>query len=514
MIEGHPAQQTVAHELGQQRRIHSSEQSSHSPRIGILVVAYNAVTTLASVLDRVPKSFRARVSHVFVCDDASDDATYLVGLGYKQVSDDLPITVKRHPSNLGYGGNQKEGYRLAIEHDLDIIVLLHGDGQYAPECLPDLVAPLERGECDAVFGSRMMVSGAAREGGMPLYKYVGNRILTAFENRMLNTTLTEFHSGYRAYAVPVLESIPFERNSDGFDFDTEIIIQLVDAGKRIVEVPIPTYYGDEICYVDGLKYAKDVALDVVRYKLGKLGFTSGEIGRVGDEYGMKHSEQSSHGVILRWLEQMPPSRVLDLGCSSGLLAEQVRRCGHHVTAVDVLQLPHVSERVDRFIRADLDQRLPPEVVAEGPFDIVLAADLLEHVRHPEPLLEDVCSVLVPRGSLIVSVPNFGHWYARTRVVLGLFDYDQRGILDQGHVRFFTRRGLLRRLRGAGFRVQRQEVTGLPLEVLTKSDTLPQRLIGFLDRFAVAAWPTLFGYQFVVQCESPAQTSVVAAPPDE
>ena len=229
----------------------------------------------------------------------------------------------------------------------------------------------------------MMVSGAARKGGMPLYKFVGNRILTAFENRMLNTTLTEFHSGYRAYTVRALASIPFEHNSDGFDFDTQIIIQLVDAGKRIVEVPIPTYYGDEICYVNGLKYAKDVSLDVVRYKLGKLGFTLGSLGRVGQEYVMKHSEQSSHEVILRWFERIPPARVLDLGCSGGLLAEQVRRRGHHVTAVDLVELPEVRQRVDRFIQADLDQGLPRQVADEGPFDIVLAADLLEHSRPPE-----------------------------------------------------------------------------------------------------------------------------------
>ena len=135
------------------------------PRIGILVVAYNAVSTLAQVLDRIPKAFRARINHVFVCDDASrDPVPSLVGLGYQQITDDLPLTIIRHPTNLGYGGNQKMGYRLAVEHGLDIIVLLHGDGQYAPECLEDIVAPLEREECEAVLGSRMMIKGAARRG--------------------------------------------------------------------------------------------------------------------------------------------------------------------------------------------------------------------------------------------------------------------------------------------------------------------------------------------------------------
>jgi|HubBroStandDraft_2_1064218.scaffolds.fasta_scaffold00447_13 SAM-dependent methyltransferase len=484
-------------------------EATRSPRIGVLVVAYNAVATLAQVLDRIPKTFRSRITDVFVCDDASQDATYLVGLGYKQITEDLPLTIIRHPANLGYGGNQKAGYRLAIEHDLDIIVLLHGDGQYAPERLEEIVAPLARGECDAVLGSRMMIKGAARKGGMPLYKYAGNKILTSFENRMLGTDLYEFHSGYRAYSVEALSRIPFECNSDGFDFDTQIIIQLVDAGKRIVEVPIPTYYGDEICYVDGLKYAKDVSSAVLRYRLGKLGMTSDGTGSVGDEYTLKDSAASSHAVILRWLAQMPPARVLDLGCSGGLLSERLRALGHTVTGVDILELPDVRDRVDHFIRGNLDEGLPPEAEAGGPFDVVLAADVLEHVRTPELLLDQSRDVLAPRGVLVASVPNFGHWYARGRTALGLFGYDQRGILDRGHVRFFTRRGFLRTLRGAGFAIVRNHTTGLPLEVLTESEGMMVRTLRAADRLAASMRPTLFGYQFVCQCEVQRPTVGVA-----
>jgi 2-polyprenyl-3-methyl-5-hydroxy-6-metoxy-1,4-benzoquinol methylase len=480
------------------------------PRIGVLVVAYNAVSTLAQVLDRIPTAFRSRITDVFVCDDASQDATYLVGLGYKQVTHDLPLTIIRHATNLGYGGNQKAGYRLAIEHDLDIIVLLHGDGQYAPECIEEIVAPLERGECDAVLGSRMMIKGAARKGGMPLYKYAGNKILTGFENRMLGTNLYEFHSGYRAYSVKALSRIPFDVNSDGFDFDTQIIIQLVDAGMRIVEVPIPTYYGDEICYVDGLKYAKDISAHVLRYRLATLGIASDPVGGVGEEYALKRDEQSSHAIILRWLSQMPPARVLDLGCSGGLLSERVRALGHTVTGVDVLELPAVRDRVDRFIQGNLDDGLPAEVAADGPFDVVLAADVLEHVRTPELVLEQSRRVLAPRGVLLASVPNFGHWYARGRTALGLFDYDQRGIFDRGHVRFFTRRSFLRRLRAAGFAVVRNQATGLPLEALTDSDGALVRTLQAADRLAVGMRPTLFGYQFVCQCE--AQPSANGAAP--
>ena len=193
-------------------------------RIGVLVVAYNAASTLAKVLDRIPTEIRPDIEEVIVSDDHSQDSTYLVGLGYQQQSD-LPITLIRQPTNLGYGGNQKAGYNLAIEHGLDIVVMLHGDGQYAPESLPEILAPLLNEEADAVFGSRTMIKGAARKGGMPLYKFAGNRILSRFENAALGTNLSEFHSGYRAYSVSALKQLPFEKNSDGFNFDTQIIIQ-------------------------------------------------------------------------------------------------------------------------------------------------------------------------------------------------------------------------------------------------------------------------------------------------
>ncbi len=175
-----------------------------SKRIGILVVAYNAVATLAQVLDRIPTDFRSRISKVLVGDDASDDSTHLVALGLPAGRARPPARGDSPPQEPGYGGNQKAGYQWAIDNGLDIVVLLHGDGQYAPEMLPEMVAPLERGEADAVFGSRMLDPGGARRGGMPRYKFVGNRILTTVENIVAGASLSEWHSGYRAYSVAAL----------------------------------------------------------------------------------------------------------------------------------------------------------------------------------------------------------------------------------------------------------------------------------------------------------------------
>ncbi len=479
-------------------------------KIGILVVAYNAASTLAEVLDRIPEAFVPRISEILVCDDHSDDDTYEVGLGYMAANRTLPLKVVRHARNLGYGGNQKEGYRWAIASGLDIVVLLHGDGQYAPELLPAMVAPLDADEADAVFGSRMSTPGEARKGGMPLYKYVGNRILTTFQNAVAGLELTEWHSGYRAYSVAALEDIDFEANSDDFDFDTQIIIQLHEAGKAIAEVPIPTYYGDEICYVNGLAYARDVAWEVLRYRAHKMGFGSGELAFADQGYEMKEAGDSSHGVLLSWLGERRPGKVLDLGCSHGLLAATATRMGHEVTGVDIEKHDEVVSRLDHFVEADLAQGLPSEV-GTG-FDVILAADVLEHVPDPARLLGEIRTRLAPGGSLLVSVPNFAHWYPRVRVGLGLFDYDRRGILDRGHLRFFTRRSIEHMLGRAGFTVRRREVVGLPFEVVDRggSSQADHRGVGPLqriellrriERWAVAAWPTLFGYQFLYELGS-------------
>ena len=145
-------------------------------KIGILVVAYEAETTLESVLNRIPQTFRASIHTILVCDDASTDDTYQVGMRVRESRPDLPLQVLRRPVNLGYGGNQKAGYRWMIDNGLDVVVLLHGDGQYAPEFLPQMVAPILEGRADVVFGSRMLERGAALRGGMPKYKFVGGKI--------------------------------------------------------------------------------------------------------------------------------------------------------------------------------------------------------------------------------------------------------------------------------------------------------------------------------------------------
>lgn len=456
-------------------------------RIGIIVVAYNAASTLARVLDRIPKEFIPRISEILICDNASEDQTYLVGLGYKQVDGrSLPLNVIRNPRNLGYGGNQKVGYRWAIEHDLDIVVLLHADGQYAPEFLPQIVGAFDADDCDAVFGSRMMTPGGARKGGMPLYKFVGNKILTTFENRVVGMDLSEWHSGYRAYRVATLREIPFERNSDEYNFDTDIIIQLHEAGKRIVELPIPTYYGDEISYVNGTRYAKDIVLDVLRYRAHKMGIGSGESAFASSPYEGKGGPDTAPGRMVAWLTGRAPARVLVLGAAGETLGSELRASGHEV----VIVTDEPGTLADGAIVADLDAGIP--AAAGAGFDHVLIVDGLGRVRDPRALLQRVRALLAPGGAVMASIPNFGHWYARSKVLSGRWGYDRRGILDERNLRFFTRRDAEALFQAEGFQTTRYETVGLPLE--------PGRntALAVADGIGLVLRPSLFAYQLVYE----------------
>lgn len=239
-------------------------------RIGILVVAYNAESTLVEVLNRVPRDVLAKVEEIFVFDDASQDRTYEVGCAHQSSFHATKLSIFRNPVNLMYGGNQRAGYEYAISRGLDFVVLLHGDGQYAPEVMQDLLTPLETGRAEMVMGSRMLVGGQARAGKMPLYKYVGNRILTGIQNGLVGTGFSEFHSGYRAYSVHALRTIPLEALTTNWHFDTQIILEFLKRGYHVEEVSIPTFYGDEICHVNGIPYAMHCTVECLNFRLSQV----------------------------------------------------------------------------------------------------------------------------------------------------------------------------------------------------------------------------------------------------
>jgi glycosyltransferase involved in cell wall biosynthesis len=229
-----------------------TSESTAKPHVVVVLPAYNAARTLVRTFRDIPQDV---VDDVILVDDASQDDTV-------DIARLLNLKVIVHEKNLGYGGNQKTCYRAALASGADIVVMVHPDHQYDPTLIPQMIAPIQNGEADCVLGSRMLQKGGASAGGMPLYKQIGNRVLTLIENAILDQRLSEYHTGYRAYSRQLLTSIPFTRNSNNFVFDTEIIVQLVVAGFRIKEIPIPTRYFAHASSVDFMRS--------VQYGLGIL----------------------------------------------------------------------------------------------------------------------------------------------------------------------------------------------------------------------------------------------------
>lgn len=212
-----------------------------SIRTAIYIPTRNAAKTITNVLDRIPAEVKSKVEEIIVVDNASKDGTSLLVLQYKNEKNVPHLRVMQNTQDLGYGGSQKLAYQYTIDKGFDIVVMLHGDAQYAPEYLPQLLEPVEKGEADLVFGSRM--SGDPKKGKMPFWKRFGNRTLTKIENFVLKTDLSEFHSGYRVYNVEALKKVPFQRCSNNYHLDTEILVLFTIAKLRICEKTIPTHYG-------------------------------------------------------------------------------------------------------------------------------------------------------------------------------------------------------------------------------------------------------------------------------
>jgi len=429
-------------------------------RLLIFVVAYNAQKTIETVLSRIPRSLRGNNVEVLIIDDSSQDDTFGNGLRYQQRDSAFKITVLRTPENQGYGGNQKLGYRYAIDNGFDIVALIHGDGQYAPEKLPQLIAPLVSGEADAVFGSRMIDKKAARKGGMPAYKWIGNQILTAFQNRILRTALSEFHSGYRLYSTAALAQIPFEKNTEDFHFDTEIIVQLVMKKLRIVELPIPTYYGDEICHVNGLKYAWNVFKTMLKARFHEMNLLFDrkfDVLPPQENYDLKLGYESSHTAAID--AARAGNHLLDIGCGQGYVARELAAKGCHVTGMDqyVPERTAANAGID-FIRWNLDR--PEFPVNVSGFDQIMMLDIIEHLKEPEKFMDELrFAAICKRPEVVITTANIGFFVTRLMLLFGQFNYGRKGILDATHTRLFTFRSLKALLEQSGYNIL--EVRGIP-----------------------------------------------------
>jgi len=237
-------------------------------KIVIVMPAYNAGKTIESVFRRIPKKTLEKISRIIVVNDGSTDNTETV---VKKLMKKYPIKLLVHEINKGYGAAQKTGFSCALQENADVAVLLHSDGQYAPELLPKIIEPISAGRADVVLGSRML-GGQALSGGMPPIRYFGNKFLTSLENLFYGMNISEFHSGYMAYSKGALETIPFNMLSNTFHFDGEMLLMSGKKKLKIAEVPIPTRYAEEKSYLNPLRYGLTVLKIIFKNMTGKYNF--------------------------------------------------------------------------------------------------------------------------------------------------------------------------------------------------------------------------------------------------
>lgn len=465
----------------------------------ILIVAYNAEAHLESVFRRIPYDRLPSGCEILVSDDASQDGTFAVG---RKAADSCPIPARilKNPRNLGYGGNQKLGYEIAIQEGFDAVVMVHGDGQYAPELLPEMLLPILEGKADVVLGSRMLRKQDALTGGMPVYKWIGNQVLTALENRIVGANLSEFHTGYRAYRISSLQKIPFHHNTNDFHFDTDILIQMLRVGAVFREIPIPTHYGKEVCHVNGWRYFFDCIRSCWHDWLTQKGIfycRRFDFAPPGARYETKLDiAHSSHQIAL---DLVPPnSRVLDIGGGNGWLADELskKKCCELVIIDNFFRKePPIQARlIDHDLKEVLDFELPPS-------EVVLMMDVIEHLPRPEhvALLDHLRRELNdPPIRAIISVPNTAFFPLRISfALLGRLNYGRRGILDDTHAFLFTSKSLKELLDECGYDIQEWHHTPPPYELALGRNNPLARLLTSFHASAAALFPSLFAYQHLV-----------------
>ncbi len=478
---------------------------NHGRRIGIFVIAYNAESHIEATLARIPEEIWQAVAVVYMIDDCSTDETVGKALSFQGHHDKL--VVLRNRVNKMYGGNQKLGYQYAIDNDLDVVVMLHADGQYAPEYLKCLLAPIVNNEADVVIGSRMLKRRSALKGGMPLYKFLGNIILTRIQNSLCKMRLSEFHSGYRAFNTSFFKSIPFWENTDDWHFDTEILLQAKQYGCRIQDVHIPTYYGREICRVNGMWYGLNCILTSFKYYLfcKKLFYRRNfDVCVNGQIYPEKFNDPfSSHSRIHNKLktQNLEGKRVLELGVGDAALTKKMFEMG---AIVDVIEMDAVSSEsaapyCRKVYRMDIENT--GKTGPKDQYDIIVAADILEHLKDPELILSRLKTYLKTGGLLIVSLPNVANIYVRLNVLFGRFPYHTKGILDKTHLHFYTLKTAEQLLIKTGWVIEHREITSIPLCTVFPFLTRRIFILKFFFRLT-KMMKGLLAYQGIFYCINP------------
>ena len=481
-------------------------------KVLIFILAYNAQSTIRQTLDRIISTKKYDLE-VLVIDDASQDRTYSTALAYKDSKKlGFKLTILRNVQNQGFGGNVKVGFTYAIRNDFDFIALSHGDGQYPPEEIPKQLKPLLNNKCDAVFGSRMLSGFKALKGGMPIYKFIGNKVTTWIENKLIGSNLSEFHTGQRLFSVKILKKIPFQLNSNEHYFDTQMIIQLCLVKARIIEMPIKTFYGDEICYVNGWKYCWNVCKEALLIRLQKIGIIYKRRYDSNIKFNKSYHSPKPMGVMkiheLAINNIKNGKKVLEFGCSSGIITKILlkKRC----TVLGIDKNPPKENILKDFLKIDLDSDLTNlKKIKIDNYDYIILLDLINHLKYPEEFMENLkdCFTSLNFPTLIITTPNIGFIFNRIQLLFGFFNYGRRGILHPSYTRLFTFKSLRNILTESGYEIIEEKTVSAPFE-LAFGKNFFSSFLNFLNKFLIFFSKKLFGYSILIKAKPTANLNTL------
>jgi len=493
-------------------RGHFEASGRKLPRIALFLFEVHDGELLSATLERVPSAAAECLEQIVVMEDRVPGpltSAPALDVGARK----LDVLIHRAPSELGYGGVRKAAFEYALLRGFDVAVLLRA-GVHPPEALPEVIRAVLEDSEQAVWASRLVDRLRTFKAGMPLARLIAHTVTTGLQNRVLGLRLRDYHSSFRAFPVRALRSIPFQLNSDDRSFDMQLTIQCRVLGLPIREVEVPPSWREFPTDRSGLKGVARGVATAIDYRLHQLHAT--RRGRYlvdrGIHYTFKRSPTGSHVQIVERIR--PGSLVLDLGCSQGLLARPLREKGVRLTGVDSGPDDRVASELDAYYRRDLEQ--PLELPTGRVFDYVVSSDVIEHLRQRGELLRSVRRYLKPEGRLLISTGNVALWFYRLSLLVGRFEYGPRGILDETHVRLYTRATFRREVENAGFRVVEERVTALPFEVVFESTGRSRavRTLARLYHLLARMWPELFAYQFLLEAEITTLDDEATAPPPE
>jgi 2-polyprenyl-3-methyl-5-hydroxy-6-metoxy-1,4-benzoquinol methylase len=450
-------------------------------RTALLILAHSVPAAEVVRTVKLLESCVARVDEIVLFADAENKTAILAALANAGLTSS-PAIFRFESRRYGYGGHRKIAFEYAVQRGFDAVAVGDAGAGQPLEAVPVLFQSLESSQADLLVAS----CGADSAGAWLLRAILGIRI-------------RDWNSGLRALRRGVLERIPFHLCADDWSFDTEILIQARILGARLVELPVAGF--ENRAARPGMLFpAWGSVCAALSYRLHQLHVTRRGQFLIAPQvrYQFKRSPYGSHMQILGAIQ--PHTRVLDLGCSQGLLAGPLAAKQVHVTGVDLGAPAGVSEQLQSYYRHDLEQ---PLALPEGrSFDYVVVADVIEHLQQRAELLRSARCHLKPGGRLIISTPNIAIWFYRLSLLAGRFEYGPRGVLDETHLHLFTRTTFRREIERSGFRVMHERVTTLPFEVVFES-TGQSRLIRALSAayyLLARMWPEMFAYQFLIEAE--------------